>query len=111
MISLVTFVTLLVVGCVAAAPLTEAAAEAPLKGEVYSKLLKARQDKANHVEKRFFNLTELLPEIIEELKPIIADKVEILLDPNLSEGERIDAIIDIARDLAADVVVLFGKSG
>merc|ERR1712212_42836 len=61
-----------------------------------------------------YGLIDLFPgigKLIEDLKPIIQEKVDILLDPNLTMQEKVKAIVDVCKSHADQLIKIVGDFG
>merc|ERR1711875_24159 len=61
-----------------------------------------------------YGIIDMIPgvgEMIEKLKPIIMEKVAILLDPNMNMGEKIQAIMNTVKEHAGEIVKIVGDFG
>merc|ERR1711875_77029 len=61
-----------------------------------------------------YGIIDVIPgvgEMIEKLKPIIMEKVAILLDPNMNMGEKIQAIMNTVKEHAGEIVKIVGDFG
>merc|ERR1711915_776730 len=63
---------------------------------------------------QYGGLLDLIPgvnDLIKKLTPIILEKLPILLDPNMDPNEKVNAIMEVVRDHAGDLVQILGDFG
>merc|ERR1712033_27554 len=54
-----------------------------------------------------YGIIDMIPgvgDLIEKLKPLIMEKIAILMDPNMTMQEKIQAIMNVVKEHAGDIV-------
>lgn len=63
---------------------------------------------------QYGGILDLIPgvgDLIEKLKPIIMEKVVVLLDPNMDLNQKVAVIMDICKQHAGDITKIVGDFG
>jgi len=63
---------------------------------------------------QYGGILDLIPGIkgvIEKLMPLIKEKIDILLDPNMGMNEKVNAIVQVCKDHASEIVKVVGDFG
>jgi len=63
---------------------------------------------------QYGSIIDLIPGIgglIEKLKPLIMEKIQILLDPNMDLNQKVHAIMEVCREHAPEIVQIVGDFG
>merc|ERR1711872_459314 len=61
-----------------------------------------------------YGIIDMVPgvgELIEKLKPLIMEKIAILMDPNMSFQEKVQAIMNTVKEHAGEIVQIVGDFG
>merc|ERR1711970_962028 len=61
-----------------------------------------------------YGIIDLIPgigDLIAKLKPLIQEKIDILLDPNMGLNEKVNAIMAVCRAHAPEIVKIVGDFG
>merc|ERR1712002_962913 len=61
-----------------------------------------------------YGIIDMIPgvgDLIEKLKPLIMEKIAILMDPNMTMQEKIQAIMNVVKEHAGDIVQIVGDFG
>merc|ERR1712002_963796 len=61
-----------------------------------------------------YGIIDMIPgvgELIEKLKPLIMEKIAILMDPNMSFQEKVQAIMNVVKEHAGEIVQIVGDFG
>merc|ERR1739838_561872 len=64
--------------------------------------------------KEAYGIMDLIPgvgELIEKLRPLIEEKIQILLDPNMDLQQKIHAIVEVCKQHAPQLVQIVGDFG
>merc|ERR1712168_16090 len=64
--------------------------------------------------KEAYGIMDLIPgvgELIEKLRPLIEEKIQILLDPNMDMNEKIHQSIEVCKQHAPEIVKIVGDFG
>merc|ERR1711921_42341 len=64
--------------------------------------------------KEAYGIMDLIPgvgELIEKLRPLIEEKIQILLDPNMDMQQKVHAIIEVCKQHAPQIVQIVGDFG
>merc|ERR1712080_614330 len=62
----------------------------------------------------YAGILDLIPGVkglIEKLMPLIQQKIDILLDPNMPMNEKVEAIMQVCKDHAGEIVKIVGDFG